>query len=111
MAWGTRVKVRKLWGLADVLERKIPRNHWLNNQKNDEKIEVEEKANVGDLVSKLIGLYGSSFKEIIFPQRSDNVGAYIAIAVKGTEFCLLNGLDSPLNDGDTIMMATIVMGG
>jgi molybdopterin converting factor small subunit len=80
-------------------------------KKHVEKIELEEKATVGDLVSKLIGLYGSSFKEIIFPQGSEKVGVHLAILVEGKDFRLLDDLNTRLNDGNTLMVATIAMGG
>jgi molybdopterin synthase sulfur carrier subunit len=80
-------------------------------KKHGEKVELEENAIVADLLNKLIGLYGSSFKERIFPQGGTSVGIHIAVLVKGTEFRLLDGLDTRLNDGDNVMMATIVMGG
>jgi len=80
-------------------------------RKRSETIDLEENATVGDLINKLADLYGSRFREIVFPQAPDKVGAFISIMVKGTDFRFLSELDTRLNDGDSVLMTTIVMGG
>jgi molybdopterin converting factor small subunit len=80
-------------------------------RKSGEKVELQEKSSVRDLINKLVDLYGTRFREIIFPQAPDKVGALISIMVKGTDVRLLSELNTRLNDGDSVMMAIIVMGG
>ena len=79
-------------------------------KKQAEKIELEDYSTARDLIEKLIANYGPKFKETIFPAGGNKVGVYIAILAK-EGFLALDGLDANLNDGDTVLIGTLLMGG
>ena len=82
----------------------------LLNKKEDQ-IELNEGASLSDLLNKLAGVHGATFRKDVYEPGLSDVKTGFSVAVNGVFIGLLGGLDAKLADGDTVMLMSLVTGG
>ena len=80
-------------------------------KKQNEKISLEEPATVQYLIDKLITRYGQKMKEALFPNGSQELGAYVAILTPDRGYLAVEKIDAILKDGDSLLMGLLLFGG
>lgn len=73
-------------------------------------ISLPEKSSVRDLVDELVGRYGTGFNDFLL-NRENRLRKYVVILVNGRGVGILSGLDTTLNEGDSILIMPAVGGG
>jgi len=70
-----------------------------------------EGESVRQILDELVQTYGDKFHNAIFDEKTGNIRRYYSVLVNGRNVYLLGGLDTKLNDGDTISIFPPVGGG
>jgi len=70
-----------------------------------------EGESVRQILDELVQTYGDKFYNAIFDEKTGNIRRYYSVLVNGRNVYLLDGLDTKLNDGDTISIFPPVGGG
>lgn len=81
----------------------------LVNRKEDI-LEVDDKLDVGDLVPLLKERYGQKFCDYVI-SKDGGFQHYIKVMVNGRDIEFLEGLKTPLKDGDILQIIPPVRGG
>jgi adenylyltransferase/sulfurtransferase len=76
-----------------------------------DKAQVEGAADVGSLIEKLVKLCGEKLAREIYLPNSKELVETVHILVNGKVINILNGLDTPLKDGDVVAIFPPVSGG
>ena len=71
---------------------------------------VNDTDNVSELIDVLCQKYGDEFKEVLMDENRE-IRDYLKVMVNGEDIRDLNGIDTPLNDGDEIVMFQTIAGG
>jgi sulfur-carrier protein len=71
---------------------------------------VNDADNVSELIDVLCQKYGDEFKEVLLDENGE-IRDYLKVMVNGEDIRDLNGIDTPLNDGDEIVMFQTIAGG
>jgi len=72
---------------------------------------LKETAILSDALNKIAEKYGKSFtQEVYDPDRKEMKSTFVAI-VNGVLMDQLKGVNTPLKDGDSIMLMSLVTGG
>jgi MoaD family protein len=79
--------------------------------KNEEQYELQEGAALSDLLNKLAGIHGATFRKDVYEPGLSNVKTGFSVAVNGVFIGQLGGLDAKLADGDNVMLMSLVTGG
>lgn len=69
---------------------------------------------LGDLLAKLAAESGEEFRRRLFSDNDEEAGAVrkdIRLLVNGRDYFFVNGLDSVLEDGDTVSIMPLMGGG
>ena len=74
-------------------------------------IEIPEGSTVMDLLEKLRSVYGDSFKEYIYDEKTGEPSNYFQYLVDGKNICSLDKLDTKLNEGEIFSMVIPTVGG
>ena len=93
-----KVKIRYLGPVRMILNKK------------EEEVEVPIKATLADLMSKLVGLYGDSFKEEVF-EPDGKIRDGLVVTINGIAVGQLGGTKMRLNEGDAITLLPFFAGG
>lgn len=73
-------------------------------------IEIEDQANVMDLIEKLIGLYGDALRDVLLTKEMElNYG--IALLLNGRNIMALDGFKMQLSEGDELLILPPLGGG
>ena len=88
-------------------------NTYYESGKQMEYFESEDKLTVRKLLFSLVGQYGDEFKAAIMNTTStiDNISLRVLLAINGQNINGLNGMDTELKDGDTLIFMVPVEGG
>jgi len=86
-------------------------HYGLEFQKRSETIQLSEKATLVDLLRKLAERYGEAFKVYVFDASNPAVNQNVLLTVNDASFRRLQGLDTPLNNGDRIAVMPLFSGG
>lgn len=79
--------------------------------KKEEVVNLSKDASLSILLDKLVEIYGKSLKDL-FDTRTENVlDPTFVVTVNGVLTDQLKGLDTILNEGDSIALMTIISGG
>ena len=79
--------------------------------KQTEQVELKDAAAVSDLLSVLAEKYGEPFKKAVYePKNTDLKPQHIA-SVNGLLLNQLNGIETKLKDGDSVILMPLVVGG
>jgi molybdopterin synthase sulfur carrier subunit len=76
-----------------------------------EKIELEAKASVNDLLVLLAAKHGEPFRKAIYQPGGTDLKSTHILTVNGLLLNQLKGLDTKLSDGDTVLLMPVVSGG
>jgi len=74
-------------------------------------MELNEKATVRDLIGCLKDLCGESFEEVVLDKKRGTPTEYVNVFINGRDVRHLAGLDTKLNDGDTVIFMAPLSGG
>lgn len=73
-------------------------------------VQAKEGATLSEVFEEVGREYGESVKKkIIAPDGGFH--PYVLVSVNGTDFRALNGMDTQLKDGDTILVGLLITGG
>ena len=77
----------------------------------DEKnIQVNDIADIGALIDYLCQKYDKPFKDVLFDDKGD-IRDYLKIMLNGEDIRDIDGFDTPLKDGDQIVIFQTIAGG
>lgn len=79
--------------------------------KREEEFELREGALLSDLLDKLVGMYCEPFKKEVYEPGLKDVKTGFVVTVNGVLMGQLHGVDTRLNDGDRIILMTLMSGG
>ena len=71
---------------------------------------LSEKKSVRDLIALLVERYGDNFKEFMLSPEN-RLQKYVVVLVNGRGVGILNGLETMLHEGDSILIMPAVGGG
>jgi molybdopterin synthase sulfur carrier subunit len=72
--------------------------------------QIDDVNNISDLVDVLYQKYGKEFKDLLMDAHG-NLRDYLKIMINGEDIRDIEGLDTPLKDGDQIVMFQTIAGG
>jgi molybdopterin synthase sulfur carrier subunit len=76
----------------------------------ERKTQIDDVDNVSDLVDLLLQKYGAKFKDLLL-DNNGNLRDYLKIMINGEDIRDLAELDTPLKDGDQVVMFQTIAGG
>ena len=76
----------------------------------EKNIQVDNIDNIDALLEYLCQKYDKSFKDVLFDDKGD-IRDYLKIMVNGEDIRDVDGLDTPLKDGDQVVMFQTIAGG
>jgi MoaD family protein len=79
--------------------------------KREENFELEEDASLSDLLNKLAGIYGAAFRKEVYEPGLKDVKMGFSVTVNGVLMGQLGGLDAKLDDGDNVILMSLMSGG
>jgi len=82
----------------------------LINRSEDE-FELEEGASLSELLNKIAGIYGKPFKKEVYEPGLEDVKMGFVVTVNGVLMGQLQGVDTQLNNGDNIILMSLMSGG
>jgi len=82
----------------------------LINQNKDE-FELEEGSSLSAVLDEIAGLYGKPFKKEFYEPGLKDVKMGFVVTVNGILMDQLCGMDTQLNDGDNIVLMSLMSGG
>ena len=94
-----KVKVQYLGFIKNMLNKK------------EEYLEIEEGASLSDLLNKLAGTYGASFRKEVYEPGVNKIKTGFSVTINGIFIGQLGGLDAKLSDGDQVLLMSLVTGG
>jgi molybdopterin converting factor small subunit len=95
-----KVTVDYLGSIKQTLELKQP-----------EQVQLKDDASLVDLLSMLAEKHGNPFKESVYEPKDTDLKPYYILSVNGVLLNQLNGLETPLKDGDHLVFLPVVTGG
>ena len=94
-----KVKVQYLGFIRNLVKR------------SEDEVELEEGASLSVVLDKIAGLYGRPFKKEFYEPGLKDVKMGFVVTVNGILMGQLHGVDTPLNDGDNIILMSLMSGG
>jgi MoaD family protein len=82
----------------------------LINQREDE-FELDEGASLSVVLDRIARLYGMPFKKEFYEPGLKDVKMGFVVTVNGILMSQLHGVDTQLNDGDNIILMSLMSGG
>ena len=80
-------------------------------EKKDEELDIREDASLSELLDKLAGLYGQPFKKEVFEPGLKDLKTGFVATVNGILMDQLNGVQTRLKEGDSIILMSLMSGG
>ena len=97
-----------LWRRFDMISIKfLTRFIDITGEKN---LQVDNIANISVLLDYLSQKYDKPFKDVLYDDKG-NIRDYLKIMINGEDIRDINGIDTPLKDGDQIVMFQTIAGG
>lgn len=72
--------------------------------------QIEEAKDMNTLIDILNEKYQNGFKDVLLDDNG-NIRDYLKVIVNGKDVRSINGLETPLNDGDQVVMFQTIAGG
>ena len=82
----------------------------LISQSEDE-FELEEGASLSDVLNKIAVIYGTPFKKEVYEPGLRDVKMGFVVTVNGVLIGQLHGIATQLNNGDNIILMSLMSGG
>lgn len=83
----------------------------LVENRNTERVEIPKDSTIAQLLTVLSERYGEPFKKAVYEKGSMDVKPNFMVTVNGYLLNQLQGLDTRLKNGDTIILMSVVSGG
>jgi len=94
-----KIKVQYLGFIKNLIKR------------NEDEFELDEGASLSELLNKIAGIYGKAFKKEVYEPGLKDVKMGFVVTVNGVLMGQLQGVDTPLNNGDNIILMSLMSGG
>jgi len=94
-----RVKVQYLGLIKNLVNR------------SEDEFELKEDASLSELLNKLAGIYGNPFKKEVYEPGLKDVKMGFVVTVNGALIGQLNGVETQPNNGDNIILMSLMSGG
>lgn len=94
-----KVKVEYLGMIKNLLNKRV------------EELELTEGITLQELLSKLSNLYGAPFKKEVFEPGQKDVKTGFVVTVNGVLMGQLEGVETTLNNGDHVILMSLMSGG
>jgi len=94
-----KVKVQYLGFIKNLIKR------------SEDEFELEEGASLSELLNQIAGIYGKAFKKEVYEPGLRDVKMGFVVTVNGVLMGQLQGVDTPLNNGDNIILMSLMSGG
>jgi len=94
-----KVKVQYLGFIKNLIKR------------SEDEFELEEGALLSELLNKIAGIYGKAFKKEVYEHGLKDVKMGFVVTVNGVLMGQLQGVDTRLNNGDNIILMSLMSGG
>jgi len=79
--------------------------------KSQEEITLNEGASVAELLNKIANIYGKQFKEEVYdPVKKEMKSTFVSM-VNGVLMDQLKGINTPLKNGDNVILMSLMTGG
>ncbi len=72
--------------------------------------EIKDAKDMATLIDILSQKYQSEFKDVLFDDNGD-IRDYLKVIVNGEDIRTINGMETPLKDGDQVVMFQTIAGG
>ncbi|MCW4014836.1 MAG: MoaD/ThiS family protein [Candidatus Bathyarchaeota archaeon] len=79
--------------------------------KREEHLEIEDKSSLYDLLNKLAGIHGAAFKKEVYEPGVKDIKTGFSVTINGVFIGQLGGLNAKLNEGDNVMLMSLMSGG
>ncbi|MCW4017298.1 MAG: MoaD/ThiS family protein [Candidatus Bathyarchaeota archaeon] len=79
--------------------------------KTEEEITLDENAKVSDLLDKMAAKFGKQFTQDIYEPDMKEVKTMFTVMVNGVVMGQLNGVDTQLKQGDSVILMSLMTGG
>jgi molybdopterin synthase sulfur carrier subunit len=76
----------------------------------ERKTQIDDVNNVSDLINVLLQKYGEKFKDLLLDTHG-NLREYLKIMINGEDIRDIDGLETPLKDGDQVVLFQTIAGG
>jgi len=80
-------------------------------KRSEEEFELEEGASLSELLNQIAGIYGKAFKKEVYEPGLRDVKMGFVVTVNGVLMGQLQGLDTRLDNGDNIILMSLMSGG
>lgn len=80
-------------------------------RKNMDEFELEDGASLSDLLNHIARTCGKGFQKEVFEPGLKDVKMGFVVTVNGVLMGQLQGVDTPLNNDDTIVLMSLMSGG
>lgn len=94
-----KVKVQYLGFIKNLIKR------------SEDEFELEEGASLSELLNQIAGIYGKAFKKEVYEPGLKDVKMGFVVTVNGVLMGQLQGVDTQLNNGDNIILMSLMSGG
>jgi len=94
-----KVKVQYLGFIKNLIKR------------SEDEFELEEGASLSELLNKIAGIYGKPFKKEVYEPGLRDMKMGFVVTVNGILMGQRNGMDTQLNNGDNIILMSLMSGG
>lgn len=94
-----KVKIQYLGFIKNLIKR------------SEDALELEEGASLSDVMNKIAGLYGKPFMKEVYEPGLKDVKMGFVVTVNGILVGQLQGMDTRLNDGDNVILMSLMSGG
>jgi molybdopterin converting factor small subunit len=94
-----KVKVQYLGFIKNLIKR------------SEDEFELEEDASLSELLNQIAGIYGKAFKKEVYEHGLKDVKMGFVVTVNGILMGQLQGVDTQLNNGDNIILMSLMSGG
>ena len=79
--------------------------------KREEHYELEDEAQLSDLLNKLAGIHGAAFQKEVYEPGIDDLKTGFSVTINGIFIGQLGGLNAKLADGDKVLLMSLMSGG
>jgi MoaD family protein len=80
-------------------------------KRSEDEFELKTGASLGDLLNKIAEIYGEPFKKEFYEPGLKDVKMGFVVTVNGTLMGQLNGVGTQLNNGDNVILMSLMSGG
>lgn len=94
-----KVKVQYLGVIKNLIKR------------SEDEFELEKGASLSELLNKIAGIYGKAFKKEVYEPGLKDMKMGFVVTVNGILTGQLNGVDTQLNNGDNVILMSLMSGG